>query len=198
VLEHEEAVGDWFEEAEERGLTRNDVSTVAAPCRWGLIDGSSVPWSARLTPRPENIVEPGRARGGEGEAGGGLERPAHSGVPGGEEEGGRSGGGDRRLWLGHTSRKSAEWSKRCVGPMRSSWRLKRGRSRGVLSPMAGDIDGRHCTRTERAEAGSRASRGGEIGLASTTAHGRQWIGTTSARGQQRAEHGVERVGVGGR
>jgi hypothetical protein len=35
-------------------------------------------------------------------------------------------------------------------------------------------------------------------LASTTAHGRQWIGTTSARGQRRAEHGVEHVGVGGR
>jgi hypothetical protein len=35
-------------------------------------------------------------------------------------------------------------------------------------------------------------------LASTTAHGRQWIGTASARGQRRAEHGVERVGVGGR
>jgi hypothetical protein len=107
VLEHEEAVGDWFEEAEERGLTRNDVSTVAAPCRRGHIDGGSVPWSARLTPRPENIVEPGRGRGGEGEAGGGPERPAHGGVPGGEEEGGHSGGGDRRLWLRHTSRKSA-------------------------------------------------------------------------------------------
>jgi hypothetical protein len=107
VLEHEEAVGDWFEEAEERGLTRNDVSTVVAPCRRGLIDGGSVPWSARLTPCPENIVEPGRGRGGEGEAGGGPERPTHGGVPGGEEEGGRSGGGDRRLWLRHTSRKSA-------------------------------------------------------------------------------------------
>jgi hypothetical protein len=46
VLEHEEAVGDWFEEAEERGLTRNDVSTMAAPCRRGLVDGGSVPWSA--------------------------------------------------------------------------------------------------------------------------------------------------------
>jgi hypothetical protein len=56
-------VGDWFEEAEERGLTRNDVSTVAAPCRRGLIDGGSVPWSARLTPRPENIVEPGACSG---------------------------------------------------------------------------------------------------------------------------------------
>jgi hypothetical protein len=49
-----------------------------------------------------------------------------------------------------------------------------------------------------AEAGSRASRGGENGLASTTAHGRQWIGTTSARGQRRAEHGVERVAGGAR
>jgi hypothetical protein len=47
-----------------------------------------------------------------------------------------------------------------------------------------------------AEAGSKASRGGENGLASTTAHGRQWIGTASARGQRRAEHGVEHV-VGG-
>jgi hypothetical protein len=47
-----------------------------------------------------------------------------------------------------------------------------------------------------AEAGSKASRGGENGLASTTAHGRRWIGTTSARGQQRAEHGVERVAGG--
>jgi hypothetical protein len=35
-------------------------------------------------------------------------------------------------------------------------------------------------------------------LASTTAHGREWIGTTSARGQRRAEHGVEHVRVGGR
>jgi hypothetical protein len=35
-------------------------------------------------------------------------------------------------------------------------------------------------------------------LALTTAHGRQWIGTASARGQRRAEHGVERVGVDGR
>jgi hypothetical protein len=56
VLEHEEAVGDRFEEVEERGLTRNDVSTVVAPCRWGFVDGGSVPWSARLTPHPENIV----------------------------------------------------------------------------------------------------------------------------------------------
>jgi hypothetical protein len=63
VLEHEEAVGDRFEEAEERGFTRNDVSTVAAPCRWGLVDGGSVPWSARLTPRPENIVELGACLG---------------------------------------------------------------------------------------------------------------------------------------
>jgi hypothetical protein len=143
---------------------------------------------------------PGRgdACGGGDEAGGGPERPAHRGVPGGEEEGSLSGGGDRRLWLGHTSRKSAEWSERCAGPVRSSWRLKRGRSRGVLSPMAGGVGGQRCARTERAEAGSRASRGGEIGLASTTAHGRQWIRTTSARGQRRAEHGVERVGVGGR
>jgi hypothetical protein len=47
-----------------------------------------------------------------------------------------------------------------------------------------------------AEAGSKASRGGENGLASMTAHGRQWIRTTSARGQRRVEHGVERV-VGG-
>jgi hypothetical protein len=68
----------------------------------------------------------------------------------------------------------------------------------VLSPMAGGIGGRRCAWTERAEAGIRASRGGEIGLASTTAHGRQWIGTASARGQRRAEHGVERVRVGGR
>jgi hypothetical protein len=52
-----------FEEAEERGLTRNDVSMVAAPCRRGLIDGGSVSWSARLTPRPENIVEPGACSG---------------------------------------------------------------------------------------------------------------------------------------
>jgi hypothetical protein len=143
---------------------------------------------------------PGRgdACGGGDEAGGGPERPVHRGVPGGEEEGSLSGGGDRRLWLGHTSRKSAEWSERCAGPVRSSWRLKRGRSRGVLSPMAGGVGGQRCARTERAEAGSRASRGGEIGLASTTAHGRQWIRTTSARGQRRAEHGVERVGVGGR
>jgi hypothetical protein len=190
-------VGDWFEETEERGLTRNDVSTVVAPYQRGLIDGGSVPWSARLTLHPENIVEPGRARGGEGEAGGGPERPTHSGVPSREEEGGRSGGGDRRLWLEHTLRKSAEWSERCAGPMRRSWRLKRERSRGVLSPMAGGIGGRYCAQTERAEVGSRASQG-EIGLASTTAHGRQWIGTTSARGQRRAEHGVEHVGVGGR
>jgi hypothetical protein len=70
--------------------------------------------------------------------------------------------------------------------------------RGVLSPMASGVSGRRCTWTERAEAGSRALRGGEIGLASTTAHGRQWIGTASARGQRRAEHDVERVGVGGR
>jgi hypothetical protein len=35
-------------------------------------------------------------------------------------------------------------------------------------------------------------------LASTTTHERRWIGTTSARGQRRAEHGVEHVGVGGR
>jgi hypothetical protein len=80
VLEHEEAVGDWFEEAEERGLTRNGVSTVAAPCRWGLVDGGSVPWSAQLTPRPENIMEPracsGRCRPGrmEAEDGGALEQ----------------------------------------------------------------------------------------------------------------------------
>jgi hypothetical protein len=84
--------------------------------------------------------------------GGGPERPAHGGVPDGEEEGGLSGGGDRRLWLGHTSRKSAEWLERCVGPMWSSWRLKRGRSRGVLPPMAGGVDGRRCTLTERAKA----------------------------------------------
>jgi hypothetical protein len=44
-----------------------------------------------------------------------------------------------------------------------------------------------------AEAGSKASRGGENGLASMTAHGRQWIRTASARGQRRAEHGIERV-----
>jgi hypothetical protein len=68
----------------------------------------------------------------------------------------------------------------------------------VLSPLAGGIGGRRCAQTERAEAGSRASRGGEIGLALTTTHGRQWIGTASARGQRRAEHGVERMGVGGR
>jgi hypothetical protein len=92
------------------------------------------------------------ACGGGDEAGGGLERPAHSGVPGGEEEGGLSGGGDRRLWLGHMSRKSVEWSERCAGPVRSSWRLKRGRSRGVLSPMAGGVGGRRCALTERAEA----------------------------------------------
>jgi hypothetical protein len=66
----------------------------------------------------------GDACGGRDEAGGGPERPTHGGVPGGEEEGGLSGGGDRRLWLGHTSRKSAEWSERCAGPVRSSWRLK--------------------------------------------------------------------------
>jgi hypothetical protein len=68
----------------------------------------------------------------------------------------------------------------------------------VLSPMAGGVAGWRCAWTERAEAGSRALRGGEIGLASTTAHGRQWTGTASACGQRRAEHGVERVGVGGR
>jgi hypothetical protein len=55
--------GDWFEEAEERGLTRNDVSTVTTPYRRGLVDGGSVPWSAWLTPRPENIVEPGACSG---------------------------------------------------------------------------------------------------------------------------------------
>jgi hypothetical protein len=91
------------------------------------------------------------------EVGGGPERPAHGGVPGGEEEGSLSGGGDRRLWLGHTSRKSAEWLERCAGPVRSSWRLKRGRSRGVLSPMAGGVGGQRCARTERAEVDSRAS-----------------------------------------
>jgi hypothetical protein len=73
---------------------------------------------------------PGRddACGGGDEAGGGPERPAHGGVPDGEEEGGLSGGGERRLWLGHTSRKSVEWSERCAGPVRSSWRLKRSTS----------------------------------------------------------------------
>jgi hypothetical protein len=157
-------------------------------------------WSGRERSLCGHRGAPGRgdACGGRDEAGGGPEWPAHSGVPGGEEEGGLSGGRDQRLWIGHTSRKSAEWSERCAGPVRSSWKLKRGRSRGVLSPMAGGIAGRCCARTERAEAGSRALRGGEIGLASTTAHGRQWIGTASACGQRRVEHGVERVGVGGR
>jgi hypothetical protein len=49
-----------------------------------------------------------------------------------------------------------------------------------------------------AEAGSKASRGGENGLASMTAHGRQWIRTASARGQRRIEHSVERVAGGAR
>jgi hypothetical protein len=44
-----------------------------------------------------------------------------------------------------------------------------------------------------AEAGSKASRGGENGLASMTAYGRQWIRTARARGQQMAEHGVEHM-----
>jgi hypothetical protein len=68
----------------------------------------------------------------------------------------------------------------------------------VVSPMVGGVGGRHCAWTEQAEADSRASREGEIGLASTTAHGRQLIGTASARGQRRTEHGIERVGDGGR
>jgi hypothetical protein len=46
--------------------------------------------------------------------------------------------------------------------------------------------------------GSKASRGGDNGLASMTAHGRQWIRTARARGQRRAEHGVERVAGGAR
>jgi hypothetical protein len=49
-----------------------------------------------------------------------------------------------------------------------------------------------------AEVGSKASRGGENGLASMTAHGRQWTRTTSARGQRRAEHGVKGVAGGAR
>jgi hypothetical protein len=75
MLEHEEAVGDLFEETEERGLTRNGVSTVTALCQWGLVDGGSIPWSGRPTPRPKNIVEPGacsgRCRPGRTKTGGG-------------------------------------------------------------------------------------------------------------------------------
>jgi hypothetical protein len=55
------------------------------------------------------------------------------------------------------------------------------------------------------QGGAEESRGGRAGseeakqgLASMTAHGRQWIMTASARGQRRAEHGVERVAVGAR
>jgi hypothetical protein len=81
--------------------------------------------------------------------------PPHCGVPGREEEGSRSGGGDRRLWLGDTSRKSAKWSERCAGLVRSSWRSKQGWSRGMLSPMAGGVGSRRCALTERAEANER-------------------------------------------
>jgi hypothetical protein len=197
VLEHEEAVGDWFEEAEERGLTRNDVSTVAAPYRRGLVDGGSVPWSARLTPRPENIVELGACSGRrrQGRRRTRAARPLWSARQG------------RRRWpLGRrgstaTARTHVEEVGGVVGEMRGTGAElveveARAEPRRAVT-YAGGIGGWRCARTERAEAGSRASRG-EIGLASTTAHGRQWIGTASARGQRRAEHGVERMGVGGR
>jgi hypothetical protein len=56
-----------------------------------------------------------------------------------------------------------------------------------------------------AQGGAEESRGrragseeAKQGLASMTAHGRQWIRTASARGQRRAEHGVERVVSGAR
>jgi hypothetical protein len=123
-----------------------------------LLGGGGSPVRGRWRGRGRSLCgrrgAPGQGdacRGGD-ETEGGPERPAHGGVPGGEEEGGLSGGGDRWLWLRHTSRKSAEWSERCAGPVRSSWRLKQGRSRGVLSPMAGGVGGRRCALTERAEA----------------------------------------------
>jgi hypothetical protein len=140
-----------------RGRGRRGAHRSSAP-HGGAVGGGGSPVRGRWRGRGRSLCgrrgAPGRgdACGGGDEAGGGLERPAHGGVPGEEKEGGLSGGGGRRLWLGHTSRKSAEWSERCAGPMRSSWRLKRGRSRGVLSPMVGGVGGRRCARTERAEA----------------------------------------------
>jgi hypothetical protein len=44
-------------------LTRNNVSMVAALCRWGLVDGGSVPWTGKPTPRSESIVESGACSG---------------------------------------------------------------------------------------------------------------------------------------
>jgi hypothetical protein len=56
-----------------------------------------------------------------------------------------------------------------------------------------------------AQGGAEESRGGRAGseeakqgLTLMTAQGRQWIMMASARGQRRAEHGVERVAGGAR
>jgi hypothetical protein len=45
VLEHEVAVGAGLRRRRREGLTRIGISMVTALCRWGLIDGGSVPWS---------------------------------------------------------------------------------------------------------------------------------------------------------
>jgi hypothetical protein len=59
VLEHEEAVGDWFEETEERGAHQKWHLHGTTLCRRGLVDGGSVPWSGWPTSHPKNIVETG-------------------------------------------------------------------------------------------------------------------------------------------
>jgi hypothetical protein len=122
--DHHGGVGGRFEGRGRRGAHRS-----SAP-HGGAVGGGGSPVRGRWSGPGRSLCgrrgAPGRgdACGGGDEARGGPERPAHGGVPDGEEEGGLSSGGDRRLWLGHTSRKSVEWSERCAGPVRSSWRLK--------------------------------------------------------------------------
>jgi hypothetical protein len=124
VGDHHGGVGARFE-----GRGRRATHRSSAP-HGGAVGGGGSPVRGRWSGRGRSLCgrggTPGQgdAYGGGDEAEGGPERPTHGGVPDGEEEGGLSGRGDRRLWLGHTSRKSAEWSERCAGPVRSSWRLK--------------------------------------------------------------------------
>jgi hypothetical protein len=126
----------------------------------GNADEGSVCWSPKLARWSMRYAKSKRTslwqRPGRGTAGGGCQR---RGARGRSSRWGTDGAGSDK-----GSMRPMIESESTGKPVRSSWRLKRARSRGVLLPMAGGVGGRRCTRTERAEAGSRASRGGENGL----------------------------------
>jgi hypothetical protein len=90
VEDHHDGVGDRFEGRGRRGAHRS-----SAP-HGGAVGGGGSPVRGRWSGRGRSLcgrqVAPGRgdACGGGDEAGGGPERPAHGGVPSGEEEEGLS------------------------------------------------------------------------------------------------------------